>query len=582
MITIRSLHYSLQTTNYPQDETINCPKSRMVKFQEEKSQRRTNILRKREEEEVTKLLAQRYNIPYVDLAVFPVEIDALKLVSEEISRSGDMAVIRASGKQLDIALHKPDKPETLTILNRLKEDDYNCELFLASKSSLEHAWEMYKKVPEAHIINVGAIQISSDRIIQMQQQVNNMAQIKDLIQQTMKSRATEALEAIMGGALAVEASDIHIEPQTQDLIRLRFRLDGVLYDIVEIPRKLFALLLSRIKLVSELKINIHDSAQDGRFTIRTKPEDIEIRTSTLPGPNGENVVLRILNPKAIDVKFEDLGMQPWVAKALRAEMNRPNGMILTTGPTGSGKTTSLYTFLRTIYTPEIKIITLEDPIEYHLQGVEQTQVDHEKGYDFVNGLRSIVRQDPDVILVGEIRDHETGEIAMQAALTGHFVFSTLHTNDAAGTIPRLIDLGVKAASIAPALNVAMAQRLVRKLCPFCRQESNATEEQKKAIRDELPGFPKTVEIPAESEWKIYTARPQGCEKCNHTGYKGRMGVYEIIFIDDNMEKLIMTNPSQYEIKKTSALQGQITMRQDGILKTIAGITDLPEINRVVG
>ncbi|MDP3779243.1 MAG: type II/IV secretion system protein [bacterium] len=554
----------------------------MVKFQEEKSQRRTNILRKREEEEVTKLLAQRYNIPYVDLAVFPVEIDALKLVSEEISRSGDMAVIRASGKQLDIALHKPDKPETLTILNRLKEDDYNCELFLASKSSLEHAWEMYKKVPEAHIINVGAIQISSDRIIQMQQQVNNMAQIKDLIQQTMKSRATEALEAIMGGALAVEASDIHIEPQTQDLIRLRFRLDGVLYDIVEIPRKLFALLLSRIKLVSELKINIHDSAQDGRFTIRTKPEDIEIRTSTLPGPNGENVVLRILNPKAIDVKFEDLGMQPWVAKALRAEMNRPNGMILTTGPTGSGKTTSLYTFLRTIYTPEIKIITLEDPIEYHLQGVEQTQVDHEKGYDFVNGLRSIVRQDPDVILVGEIRDHETGEIAMQAALTGHFVFSTLHTNDAAGTIPRLIDLGVKAASIAPALNVAMAQRLVRKLCPFCRQESNATEEQKKAIRDELPGFPKTVEIPAESEWKIYTARPQGCEKCNHTGYKGRMGVYEIIFIDDNMEKLIMTNPSQYEIKKTSALQGQITMRQDGILKTIAGITDLPEINRVVG
>jgi len=554
----------------------------MVKFQEEKSQRRTNILRKREEEEVTKLLADRYKIPYVDLAVFPIEIDALRLVSEEISRAGDLAIIRANGRQLDVAIHKPDKPEALTILNRLKDDDYNCELYLASKSSLERAWDMYKKVPESHVINVGAIQISSERIIQLQKEVNNMAQIKDLIQQTMKSRATEALEAIIGGALAVDASDIHIEPQTQDLIRLRFRLDGVLYDIVEIPRKLFHLLLSRIKLVSELKINVHDSAQDGRFTIRTKPADIEVRTSTLPGPNGENVVLRILNPKAIDVKFEDLGMQPWVAKALRTEMDRPNGMILTTGPTGSGKTTSLYTFLRTIYTPEIKIITLEDPIEYHVQGIEQTQVDHEKGYDFVNGLRSIVRQDPDVILVGEIRDHETGEIAMQAALTGHLVFSTLHTNDAAGTIPRLLDLGVKAASIAPALNVAMAQRLVRKLCNNCKQEGGVTEEQKKAIREELPSFPKTVVIPAESEWKIFTVHVGGCEKCNHTGYKGRIGVYEIIFIDDEMEKLIMTNPSQYEIKKTSALQGQITMRQDGVLKVIAGITDLPEVDRVIG
>jgi len=554
----------------------------MVKFQEEKSQHRTNILLKREEEEVTQLLADRYNIPYVDLAVFPVEVDALKLVSQEISRAGDIAVIRANGKQLEIAVHKPDKPEAITILNRLKDDDYICELFLASKSSLEHAWEMYKKVPETHVINAGVIQISSDRIIELQKEVNNMAQIKDLIQQTMKSRATEALEAIMGGALAIEASDIHIEPQTEELIRLRFRLDGVLYDIVEIPRKLFNLLLSRIKLVSELKINIHDSAQDGRFTIRTKPTDIDIRTSTLPGPNGENIVLRILNPKAIDVKFEDLGLQPWVAKALRTEMDRPNGMILTTGPTGSGKTTSLYTFLRTIYTPEIKIITLEDPIEYHLQGIEQTQVNHEKGYDFVNGLRSIVRQDPDVILVGEIRDHETGEIAMQAALTGHFVFSTLHTNDAAGTIPRLLDLGIKAASIAPALNVAMAQRLIRKLCTYCKEETAATEEQKKAIRDELPHFPKTVVIPPETNWKICTVHEGGCEKCNHTGYKGRMGVYEIIFIDDEMEKLILTSPTQYEIKKTAALQGQITMRQDGVLKVITGMTDLPEVDRVIG
>jgi type II secretory ATPase GspE/PulE/Tfp pilus assembly ATPase PilB-like protein len=292
--------------------------------------------------------------------------------------------------------------------------------------------------------------------------------------------------------------------------------------------------------------------------------------------------MRILNPKAIDVKFSDLGMQPWVSQAMETEMNRPNGMILTTGPTGSGKTTTLYTFLRTIYDPTIKIITLEDPIEYHLKGIAQTQVDSEKGYDFANGLRSIVRQDPDVILVGEIRDLETADIALQAALTGHLVFSTLHTNDAAGTIPRLIDLGVKPQSIAPALNVTMAQRLIRKLCPKCRAEGQLTDEQKKAIESEFPNFPKNIPIPSPNEWKIFIATQSGCDGCSHTGYKGRLGIFEIIFIDEAIEKLIMTSPSEFDIKKGAIAQGQITMRQDGILKILAGITDYSEYERVVG
>ncbi|MEK7083409.1 MAG: type II/IV secretion system protein [Patescibacteria group bacterium] len=553
----------------------------MPKFQEEKSQRRVNALRKREEEEVTKLLAKRYDIPHVDLAVFPVELDALKIISEETSRSGELAIIRISGKNLEIAVHKPDKTETLTILNRLTQDDYAYELFLVSMSSLQHAWESYKKVPPPHEMSIGAIQISSERIAQMQQQVTTIEQIKDLVHDAFTSRTSDALEAIMGGAMAVGASDIHIEPQS-DAIRLRFRLDGVLYDIISIPNKLFKFLLSRIKLVSELKINIHDRAQDGRFTIKIKPTDIEVRTSTLPGPDGENVVMRILNPKAIDVKFSELGMQPWVSQAMETEMNRPNGMILTTGPTGSGKTTTLYTFLRTIYDPTIKIITLEDPIEYHLKGIAQTQVDSEKGYDFANGLRSIVRQDPDVILVGEIRDLETADIALQAALTGHLVFSTLHTNDAAGTIPRLIDLGVKPQSIAPALNVTMAQRLIRKLCVHCRSQAQLTDQQKKAIDAEFLNFPKNVIIPQVTEWKIFTATQSGCDACSHTGYKGRLGIFEIIFIDETIEKLIMTNPSEFDIKKGAIAQGQITMRQDGILKILAGITDYDEYERVVG
>lgn len=555
----------------------------MGKFQEEKSQRRIGILRKREEEEVVKLLADRYNMAYVNLAIFPIETDALKIIAEEISRSGEMAIIRIIGKKLHIAIRKPDKPETVTILNRLKEDGYVYELFISSLSSLEHAWEAYKKVSVAHIITEGAIQISSERIIQMQSQLTTIGQIKEIIEKTMTSRTSEALEVILAGALALDASDIHVEPQTDEAIRLRFRLDGVLYDIIPIPRKLFNLLVSRIKLISELKINIHDRAQDGRFTIKTKPTDIEVRTSVLPGPNGENIVLRILNPKAIDMKFNELGMQPWVVKAMEMEMNRPNGMILTTGPTGSGKTTTLYTFLRTIYNPTVKIITLEDPIEYHLKGIEQTQVNSEKGYDFVNGLRSIVRQDPDVILIGEIRDLETAEVAMHAALTGHLVFSTLHTNDAAGTIPRLIDLGVKPAIMAPAMNVSMAQRLVRKICPQCRKENQLTQKQKKAIENELPNFPKNISVPPESEWKIFIANEaEGCDICHHTGYKGRLGIFELIFIDNTIEKMIMTSPSEFDIKKAAIEQGQITMRQDGILKVMAGITDYKEYERIVG
>jgi len=553
----------------------------MPQFPEEKSERKTSALRKREEEEVTKLLAARYKLPYVDLAVFPIQLDALKTVSEETARSGELAVIRSAGKQLDIALHRPDKPETITILDRLTADGFTYELYFTSQSSLRHAWEYYKKVPAAHELNIGAIQISSERIAQMQQEVHTMAEISDLIKNTLSARASEALEAILGGALAVDASDVHLEPQP-DIVRLRYRLDGVLYDIAPIPGKLFNLLLSRIKLISELKINIHDRAQDGRFTIRMEKSEIEVRTSALPGPNGENIVLRILNPKSIDVKFYELGMQPWVAASMEIEMQRPNGMILTTGPTGSGKTTTLYTMLRTIYNPTIKIITLEDPIEYHLVGIEQTQVDSEKGYDFANGLRSIVRQDPDVILVGEIRDLETADIATQAALTGHLVFSTLHTNDAAGTIPRLIDLGLKPAGIAPALNVMMAQRLVRKLCEHCRIQGALTPQHKKIIMDEIAQFPKHVPIPPEPEWKLFTASEKGCDSCNHTSYKGRIGIFELIFVNEAMGRLIMTTPSEFDIKKSAREQGQITMRQDGILKVFAGITDYSEVERVVG
>jgi len=553
----------------------------MLKFQEEKSKRKLESLRRQEEEESTKLLAKKYKIPYLDPKVFPIDLDALRIVPEEKARAAELVVFQAAGKSLKIGVRKPDKEETQNLLSRLKEDRYTFDLFLISRSSLEYAWEFYRKIPPKQEVAAGIIQISNERIQELQKELRELASIKKRIEQTFTARTTEALEVILAGAMALDASDIHIEP-AETKARLRYRIDGILIDIIYLPPKVYNLLLSRLKLVAELKLNIHDKPQDGRFTIRSEEVDIEVRASTLPGPYGENVVLRILHPKAIQIPFEELGMQPQIIEIMDRELKKPNGMIITTGPTGSGKTTTLYAFLRKIYVPGIKIITIEDPIEYHLRGIEQTQIDPEKGYDFSNSLRSVVRQDPDVIMVGEVRDLETAEAAMHAALTGHLVLSTLHTNSAAGTIPRLLDLGVKPAIIAPAINVAMAQRLVRKLCPVCRQPLELTPEERTALQKELDGFPKTMPVPAPQDWQIFKAKIDGCSACSGMGYKGRIGVFEIILIDERVEQLILKEPSEFEIKKEAEHQGQITMRQDGLLKVLAGITDFAELERMVG
>lgn len=289
--------------------------------------------------------------------------------------------------------------------------------------------------------------------------------------------------------------------------------------------------------------------------------------------------MRILNPKSIGLSLSELGMQPWVEQQIETELKKPNGMIITTGPTGSGKTTTLYAFIKKVHEPGIKIITLEDPIEYHLTGIEQTQIEPNKGYDFATGLRAILRQDPDVILVGEIRDQETAETATHASLTGHLVFSTLHTNNAAGTIPRLLDLGVRPSIIAPAINVAMAQRLVRRLCEQCKKMEPPTPEERAEIEKELADLPSGIQKPQIKDLKL--PRPVGCGACHGVGYKGRVGAYELILIDDEMERLILKNPSEADIKEVAKKQGQITMRNDAILKVVAGLTDLAEVNRVI-
>jgi type IV pilus assembly protein PilB len=426
----------------------------------------------------------------------------------------------------------------------------------------------------------GVVDISKSRFESYKETLKSVASLKktiDSIKEQNMRKASAAFEIILAGALKLEASDIHIEPW-ETSAKIRLRLDGVLQDLSNIPPKLYQLLLSRVKLISEVKLNIHERPQDGRFTIKTDEENVEVRASFLPGPYGESIVLRLLLPKTISMQIEKLGMQPELYKKMLLEIDKPNGMILNTGPTGSGKTTTLYSFLKKIASTEIKVITIENPIEYHLENITQTQVDSSKGYDFSNGLRSIVRQDPDVILVGEIRDMETAEIAMHAALTGHLVFSTLHTNDAAGTIPRLIDLGVKPNIISPAINVVMAQRLVRTLCEKCKVETEPEEKERSVIEKTIRNLPKDYARELPEKFTIW--KPTGCSECNSTGYKGRIAIIEALKIDDTMERLIITSPPEADVKLAAKEQGMLTMFEDGILKLLEGLTSFEELTRV--
>lgn len=434
---------------------------------------------------------------------------------------------------------------------------------------------------------LGSVTITPEIIEEIEKSTKNITDFKKKIDKYTVQNTTNLLDVILLGSIVLDASDIHIEPQKEHA-RLRIRLDGILQDIAFFEQNIYHNLLSRLKLLSKLKLNITEKPQDGRFTIAIKDLLIEIRTSSLPAEYGESIVMRVLNPKNF-IEFNILGLRKDLYKILEKEIKRPNGMIIVTGPTGSGKTTTLYAFLMKIQNPEIKIITIEDPIEYHLKGVSQTQVVPEKGYDFSEGLRSIVRQDPDVILVGEIRDLETAKIALQASLSGHLVLTTLHTNDAAGTIPRLIDLGANPSSIAPSLKIVLAQRLIRKVCKKCSTLVKPSTEELLEIKNGLKNlskdFLKTLSAVAKvvvDEIKVAKIKEGGCTACNFTGYRGRKGLFEIFLVNAEMEKFILTNPPVSFIKEKAIKEGMITIYQSGLIEVILGETTLEEVKKVVG
>jgi len=551
----------------------------MALFADKKTERKIKLLREREEEDLAKLLSKKYGVEYGDLSRVSIDTDALKLIPEGVAKENKVAVFSKLEKNVNVAAHSPKDDGVTNVLEELKKKGFAPKIFMVSNKSLEKAWTMYKDISFSEKTKAGVLEISSEQIENLVKKIKTLDEVIKIIKETLVMKkghkTSRIIETVLAGALAMETSDVHIEPEESNA-RLRFRLNGMLTEILYFDTKTYNLLLSRIKILAGLKLNVKKEAQDGRFSINLGETDVEIRASSMPGAYGEAIVLRILNPETIKVSMEALGMDEDLLKAIMGELQKPNGIILNTGPTGSGKTTTLYAFLSKIHQPEIKIITIEDPIEYHLPGVVQTQVDRKKKYTFSTGLRSSLRQDPDIIMVGEIRDNETAKIAIHAALTGHLVLSTLHTNSAAGTFPRLIDLGVDEKVIGPAVNVSMAQRLVRKLGEK-RKEIPIKGKDKEDIERILAGVVDKSKIPQTNHLWV----PDVPENSSDTGYSGRTGIFEAILIDDEMEQLISKKPRETEVEELAKKQGILTMKEDAVIKALKGITSLEEVKRVI-
>ncbi|MFZ3043949.1 MAG: ATPase, T2SS/T4P/T4SS family [Minisyncoccia bacterium] len=532
-------------------------------------------VREREEEDVAQILSEKYGIKYADLSLKAIDTDALRVIPEEQARLAEAAAFAKVAKELSLAVHNPNNSALAKLKEKLAEDGFKVQEFLVSKKSLDRALERYADLSYAAESKAGMFTVAPETLAKLTSDTKTRSALTEQFDAAMglKSleRVTHLFELVLAGAFALRASDIHFEPQ-EDKTLLRLRIDGLLSEVYFFDPATYHQLNSRIKLLSGVKLNITDRAQDGRFSIARGAAQIEIRASFIPGNYGESIVMRILDPESTKVSYKELGIHPKLLERLEKEIRRPNGMLLTTGPTGSGKTTTLYSFLREIHSPEIKIITIEDPVEYHLDGIVQTQVEGEK-YTFAEGLKSIVRQDPDIIMVGEIRDGETANIAIQAALTGHFVFSTLHTNNAAGTFPRLADLGADPKSFGSAVTVSMAQRLIRKLDPEKKKERPLTAEEKEMIHKIFETLADKTLMPEKIE-TVWEPNPANEDE---TGYHGRVGLYEAIFMDDELATLLRDNPPENEIAKLASKQGYLTMAQDGIIKALSGITSLSEV-----
>lgn len=524
--------------------------------------------------------ARQLGLPYLNLisTKIPTELKAMELVKEKDATENLVVPIQIAQKKVTVASFDPRMPGASAIIAELRKN-HEVTVAVSSMTSIRHALSFYRYITEIKEIS-GSVEINEDNIKRIEEKIKNITGLSGEIDSFKSPYTSQILEIVLAGALALKASDIHLEPGEQRGV-LRLRIDGMLHTAYEnFSSPTYHSIITRVKLLSNLKLNVHEEPQDGRFTIRLAGRDIEVRTSIIPSEYGETAVLRLLDPLALKVNLEDLGWREDDLAIVRRQIAEPNGLILNTGPTGSGKTTTLYAFLKHITKPEIKIITIEDPIEYHLAGISQTQVDDDAGYTFASGLRSILRQDPDVVLVGEIRDKETAEIALNASLTGHLVFSTLHTNDAVGAIPRLVDLGAKVQVLGPSLSLVIAQRLVRVLCPVCKEKRPLSPEEKADVERFLETLPARVKKEEYGMDSLYTAK--GCSACGGIGYRGRTSIFELFVISKEIEELIYKDPTEIALKEAAQKEGMVTLQEDGLLKALKGITSLEEVERLTG
>ena len=455
---------------------------------QKKLEEKQQEIKLKEIEKSVKKVAISQGLNYINLVGFSVSPKALKLIDEQKAREFKVICFFYESNQIRIGTTRPSQEVRKILIDLETKYHAKTKLYLISPHSFEYALNFYITLPKI-VKEEKGLQIEENKLKKYQEEIKNFREINKRINQSLHNLSlTDIVTIILAAAIKAGASDIHIESE-EKAVKCRYRIDGILHDVAELSQDLKRRVISRIKMLAGLKINIFNRAQDGRFSIFLNNKKINVRVSALPTAFGESVVMRLLMPSTISLKFEKLGLVKEAYNKLNKEIDRPNGLIVTTGPTGSGKTTTLYAILNKLNTPEKKIITIEDPIEYELKGINQSQVDVDSGYTFGKGLRSIVRQDPDIILVGEIRDLETANIAIQAALTGHLVLSTIHTNDASGTIPRFLSMGVKPFLLAPAINVMIGQRLVRRLCNYCKKEVKISNEQMEKVKKILQQLP---------------------------------------------------------------------------------------------
>ncbi|MEA3463860.1 MAG: GspE/PulE family protein [Patescibacteria group bacterium] len=516
--------------------------------------------------------ANYFKVPFINLKDQIIRKDVLLNIPEPIAATHKLITFASNNLEVKIATLNPENLEIFEFIK--KKTGLKPKIYLTTPKSIEEGLKQYHKSLKAEFKDL------TDKKTKRIGDENLKKLAEDL-------PIVRIVDTLLEYAIFEDASDIHIEPEEKEII-VRYRVDGILRNVMTLPKNVQSGIIARIKILANLKVDEHRLPQDGRFKIITKEYKVSFRVSIIPAYAGEKIVMRLLPEKAQILNLEQLGFQPSSLEIVKRNIAKPHGMILVTGPTGSGKTTTLYTILNILNTPKVNILTIEDPIEYRMSHINQSQVNPKIGYTFANGLRAFLRQDPDIIMVGEIRDQETAEIAIHAAMTGHLVLSTLHTNDAPTTLPRLIEMGVASFLVASTTNVIIAQRLVRKICPNCIQSYNldkqVIDELKKQLNIEsileTLQKEKTITDAKKGLESLLFYRGKGCKKCNNSGYKGRIGIYETMEITEQMSELILKKANRVEIKKQALKQGMLTIVEDGFIKAKNGITTIEEIMRV--